>query len=92
MHVYTHTAGPLYNFSAFCGALALRQWGTSAALTGAAIAWLAIYTPGLLAITGVLPLWHKYRGFPTMKVGAAIAVTVTVVVLLPSLQLSCCTA
>jgi hypothetical protein len=69
--------GPLYNFSAFCGALALRQWGTTAALTGAAIAWLAIYTLGLLAITGVLPLWHKYRGFPTMKVSAATTVDIT---------------
>jgi Chromate transporter len=60
--------GPNFNFAAFCGALALRKSGPAAALGGAAIAWAGIFVPGLLTIAGVLPLWHKYRGFPLMKV------------------------
>eukprot|EP00953_Heterococcus_sp_UTEX-ZZ885_P028788 15345-Heterococcus_DN1.PRE.1 len=53
---------------AFCGALSLRKFGAAAAFGGAAIAWAGIFVPGILTIMGVLPLWHKYRGFPLMKI------------------------
>jgi Chromate transporter len=65
---YSLSCSPNFNFSAYCGALALRKWGWAAAIGGAVIAWAGIFIPGLLTITGVLPLWHKFRGFPLMKV------------------------
>ena len=70
-HIYLHTrtrTGPNFGFAAFCGACSLRQYGVGAAFGGAVLAWIGIFLPGLLTITGILPLWHKFRGFPYVKV------------------------
>ncbi|KAI8907689.1 hypothetical protein DFJ77DRAFT_524679 [Powellomyces hirtus] len=37
------------------------------AMIGALLAWIGMFTPGLLIKTGVLPLWKQYRGFPTIQ-------------------------
>jgi Chromate transporter len=49
----------------------MRQFGFGAALCGAFLAWLGMFLPGLLIKTAVLPLWRRYRGFPTMKVSVS---------------------
>ncbi|KAJ3044741.1 hypothetical protein HDV00_001145 [Rhizophlyctis rosea] len=59
--------GPNFNFAAFCGALILRPYGVGPAVGGAILAWIGMFLPGLLIKTGVLPLWRKYRGFPTVR-------------------------
>lgn len=50
--------GPLFTFAAYLGALA--KPGPGGAL-GAALALVAIFLPGLLALTGVLPFWARLR-------------------------------
>ncbi|KAG5183459.1 chromate transporter-domain-containing protein [Tribonema minus] len=60
--------GPNFNFAAYCGALALRDNGVGAAVAGAALAWVGMFVPGLMLMSGVLPLWRRYRGFPLMKI------------------------
>ncbi|TPX58873.1 hypothetical protein PhCBS80983_g02850 [Powellomyces hirtus] len=60
--------GPNFNFAAFCGAISLRSKGIFPAMIGALLAWIGMFTPGLLIKKGVLPLWKQYRGFPTMQI------------------------
>ena len=47
--------GPLFTFAAWLGVLDASMPGW----TGAALALLAIFLPGLLLATGVLPWWHS---------------------------------
>ncbi|HVZ66370.1 MAG TPA: chromate efflux transporter [Lacunisphaera sp.] len=48
--------GPLFTLSAYLGAvIAPGGW------TGAAVALVAIFLPGLLLVAGVLPFWHELR-------------------------------
>jgi chromate transporter len=50
--------GPLFTFSAYLGAVV----GPSPnGIVGATIALIAIFLPGLLAITGTLPFWERFR-------------------------------
>ncbi|KAJ3161179.1 hypothetical protein HDU86_007801 [Geranomyces michiganensis] len=60
--------GPNFNFAAFCGALSLRHLGVGPSILGALLAWIGIFTPGLLVKTGVLPLWRHFRGFPHIQI------------------------
>ncbi|KAJ3171210.1 hypothetical protein HDU88_008247 [Geranomyces variabilis] len=60
--------GPNFNFAAFCGALSLRHFGIGPSVLGAILAWIGIFTPGLLIKTGVLPLWRHFRGFPHIQI------------------------
>ncbi|KAJ3184669.1 hypothetical protein HDU87_004072 [Geranomyces variabilis] len=60
--------GPNFNFAAFCGALSLRHLGVGPSILGAILAWIGIFTPGLLVKTGVLPLWRHFRGFPHIQI------------------------
>ncbi|KAG2382184.1 hypothetical protein C9374_005386 [Naegleria lovaniensis] len=58
--------GPLFNFSAFVGAV-IGGW------KGGLIAWSALFLPGFFFIWGLLPLWRKHRENPmTQKVLAGI--------------------
>jgi chromate transporter len=50
--------GPLFTFSAYLGALARPGPG---GVLGAALCLIAIFLPGLLAVTGVLPFWDGLR-------------------------------
>jgi chromate transporter len=56
--------GPLFSFSAYLGAVA----GPSPnGIMGAAIALVAIFLPGLLLVTGMLPFWDSLRRRPTAQ-------------------------
>ena len=50
--------GPLFTFSAYLGAVVHPQ---PHGATGAIIALLAIFLPGLLLIVGILPFWNHLR-------------------------------
>ncbi|MDQ1128145.1 chromate efflux transporter [Microbacterium sp. SORGH_AS_0888] len=50
--------GPLFTFSAYLGALSSTGPG---GLLGAGIALVAIFLPGLLLLSGVLPFWNGIR-------------------------------
>ena len=50
--------GPLFTFSAYLGTIVK---GPPNGLAGAAISLFAIFLPGLLAMTGVLPFWDSFR-------------------------------
>ncbi len=51
--------GPLFTFAAYLGAVATVPPG---GVAGAAVALVAIFVPGLLALLGTLPFWHALRG------------------------------
>jgi chromate transporter len=59
--------GPLFTFAAFLGALVQMNHGAPAGLAGATIALVAIFLPGLLAMFGMLPLWHGLRRRPAAQ-------------------------
>ncbi len=50
--------GPLFTFAAYLGASIGQATGE---LAGAAVALVAIFLPGLLLVTGVLPFWEVVR-------------------------------
>jgi chromate transporter len=50
--------GPLFTFSAYLGALVQGPPNGGA---GATISLVAIFLPGLLAVTGTLPFWEEFR-------------------------------
>lgn len=49
--------GPLFTFAAYLGAADSQLGG----VTGATLALCAIFLPGLLLLTGVLPFWQRWR-------------------------------
>jgi chromate transporter len=53
--------GPLFTFSAFLGA---TMTGPPSGIAGAALALVAIFLPGLLALVAVLPFWARLRTRP----------------------------
>jgi chromate transporter len=53
--------GPLFNFSAFLGAV-------NSGVPGAIVAYIALNLPGMLLVFGVLPFWHQLRRIPNFKV------------------------
>lgn len=53
--------GPLFTFAAFLGAVGSVPPN---GVTGAAIALVAIFLPGLLLLVGALPFWDAVRGRP----------------------------
>ncbi len=59
--------GPLFTFAAYLGAVA----GAPGGVLGAALALVAIFTPGLLALMGALPFWHELRGRPGARAAMA---------------------
>jgi chromate transporter len=56
--------GPLFTFAAYLGAVANIPPG---GVAGAAIATLAIFLPGILALMGTLPFWHELRARPVAQ-------------------------
>ncbi|THD45275.1 MAG: chromate efflux transporter [Bradyrhizobium sp.] len=56
--------GPLFTVSAYLGATANASAGAPAGLMGALVALVAIFAPGLLALTGALPFWGALRRQP----------------------------
>ena len=52
--------GPLFNISAYLGAVAAIRAGISA-FWGVAACWLGLFGPGVMLIYGVLPFWGLFR-------------------------------
>ena len=53
--------GPLFTFATYLGA---EAQGPPGGVAGAALATVAIFLPGLLAMMGTLPFWHALRERP----------------------------
>ncbi|KAJ3275753.1 hypothetical protein HDV01_007220 [Terramyces sp. JEL0728] len=53
------TIGPNFNLAAYCGALAMR--GSPLMIIGGFLGTIGIFSPGLLLMSGLIPLWNKYR-------------------------------
>ncbi|KAJ3040034.1 hypothetical protein HDV00_011483 [Rhizophlyctis rosea] len=53
--------GPNFNFAAYCGCLALSPWGPGAAIGGALLGYVGIFTPGLALNAASIPLWQRVR-------------------------------
>jgi chromate transporter len=49
--------GPLFNFSAYLGAIV-------GGFPGIVACWLGLFAPGIMLIYGVLPFWAKFRNWP----------------------------
>jgi chromate transporter len=71
--------GPLFTFAAYLGAVAPASGG----VLGAALALVAIFTPGMLILLGALPFWHALRIRPGARAAMA-GVNAAVVALLAS--------
>ena len=56
--------GPLFTFAAYLGAVANVPPGGA---SGAVIALVAIFLPGLLCLMGTLPFWHALRARPNAQ-------------------------
>jgi chromate transporter len=52
--------GPLFTFAAYLGAV-------TAGISGAVIALIAIFVPGILCLLGTLPYWHELRARPAAQ-------------------------
>jgi chromate transport protein ChrA len=60
--------GPMFNISAFCGVVAMRNEGLFYQFMGAIISWLAIFFPGLFLKVMILPFWQTYRSLGLLKI------------------------
>lgn len=58
--------GPLFNFSAFLGAVAARRAGVNV-LVGIMCAWFGLFGPGVILIFAVLPFWGRFRKWAAYK-------------------------
>jgi chromate transporter len=52
--------GPLFNFSAYLGAIIAMRAGYNF-MVGAVLAWFGLFGPGVLLIFGIMPFWGKFR-------------------------------
>jgi chromate transporter len=58
--------GPLFNFSAYLGAIIAINAGYFW-VTGAAVAWLGLFGPGVTLMFAVLPFWQRFRTWQTYR-------------------------
>ncbi len=58
--------GPLFNFSAYLGALFASKFGYPLAL-GSAVAWLGLFGPGVTLMFASMPYWTHVRRFPLYR-------------------------
>lgn len=70
--------GPMFTLAAYLGA---RLPGEMGGIAGAAAALLAIFLPGFLLVSGMLPLWHALTRHP-LAASAVVGVNAAVVGLL----------
>ena len=56
--------GPLFTFSAYLGAV---QHGAVNGVLAALVCLLAIFLPGMLLVVGLLPFWHRLRGYTSVR-------------------------
>ena len=52
--------GPLFNFSAYLGAV-IAQNASIFAMAGIALCWVGLFAPGILIIFAILPFWGAFR-------------------------------
>lgn len=52
--------GPLFNFSAYLGAVIAMNAGYFF-LLGTAVCWVGLFSPGIMLIFGILPFWGWFR-------------------------------
>lgn len=58
--------GPLFNLSAFLGAVIAKREGMNP-MSGIATCWLGLFSPGVMLIFALLPLWSRFRRFRLYK-------------------------
>jgi chromate transporter len=58
--------GPLFNLSAYIGAVAARRAGINV-IVGVLCCWLGLFGPGVMLIFAVLPFWGKFRKWDVYK-------------------------
>ncbi|KAJ3336882.1 hypothetical protein HDU93_002037 [Gonapodya sp. JEL0774] len=57
--------GPVFNFAGYFGALAMK--GAPTMFVSAILSWIGMFAPGLILITGMLPLWSSLRSHPLSR-------------------------
>jgi hypothetical protein len=58
--------GPLFNLSAYLGALFASKFGYFAPL-GSAVAWLGLFGPGVALMFAAMPFWKGLRSLQVYK-------------------------
>ncbi len=58
--------GPNFNFAVFLGSLTAINGGYSS-VSGAFLAWLAIFSPGIILVHGTMGIWSVVRSEPWIK-------------------------
>jgi len=58
--------GPLFNITAYLGALIAARAGVNV-LVGIAACWIGMFAPGVLLIFGALPWWGEFRKLPVYR-------------------------
>jgi len=58
--------GPLFNLSAYIGAVAARRAGVNV-IVGVMCCWFGLFGPGVMLIFAVLPFWGKFRKWDVYK-------------------------
>ncbi len=58
--------GPLFNFSAYLGAVMALRAGVPAAV-GILVCWVGLFAPGVMLIYGILPFWGRFRSQPLYR-------------------------
>lgn len=59
--------GPTFSFSAFIGALTMREWGMSGEIMGAVIASVGVFLPGTFLIFFVIRFWNELKKYRPVK-------------------------
>ena len=59
--------GPVFSFSTYAGALALKDFGAWGLLLGGSIGTIAIFLPGTLLIFFIYPIWNQMKNFSPVK-------------------------
>ncbi len=59
--------GPVFSFSAFIGALAMREYGIAGELTGALLSAAGIFLPGTFLIFFVIRFWESLKSFRAVR-------------------------
>ena len=52
--------GPLFNFSAYLGAIIAWNAGYNT-MVGVVLAWFGLFGPGILLMFAALPYWKRFR-------------------------------
>ena len=59
--------GPVFSFSAYVGALSMREWGIGGQILGGFVAAVGIFLPGTLFIFFVIRFWESLKKYRVVK-------------------------